>query len=147
MMIKEQYLRDLLFQNTQNTFNYIQSLKSGNQLFIRKVNKKRTKVSESILKKTTLLPFLYINEVERELKRNNRQKTTDLCTSSSIYLSQKLFNVFLPNHYIWRNIIKRVLFKIKIWKKADTGTLKTANIRQSGINTKYTISEPEKLQF
>lgn len=51
----------------------IASLKSGNQLFIRKIN---NKTSESILKyirESYLLPLPEINEIERELKRGDSQ--------------------------------------------------------------------------
>lgn len=70
---KRAVLETSFFQNTQNTFNYIQSLKSGNQLFIRKVNKKTDESIRKYIEESYLTPLPYINEVERELKRNNRQ--------------------------------------------------------------------------
>jgi len=70
---KRAVLETSFFQNTQNTFNYIQSLKSGNQLFIRKVNKKTDESIRKYIEDSYLTPLPYVNEVERELKRNNRQ--------------------------------------------------------------------------
>ncbi|PXW16265.1 MULTISPECIES: beta-1,6-N-acetylglucosaminyltransferase [unclassified Chryseobacterium] len=70
---KRAVLETSLFQNTQNTFNYIQSLKSGNQLFIRKVNKKTDESITKYIEDSYLTPLPYVNEIERELKRDNRQ--------------------------------------------------------------------------
>ncbi|KAA0129327.1 beta-1,6-N-acetylglucosaminyltransferase [Chryseobacterium sp. SN22] len=60
------------FRNSRHTGDFIQSLNDGNYLFIRKVN---GKTDESILQYITEhydLPLPEIDEVERELKRNNR---------------------------------------------------------------------------
>lgn len=70
---KRAVLETSLFQNTQNTFNYIQSLKSGNQLFIRKLNKKTDENIIKYIEDSYLTPLPYVNEIERELKRDNRQ--------------------------------------------------------------------------
>jgi len=70
---KRAVLETPLFQNTQNTFNYIQSLKSGNQLFIRKLNKKTDENIIKYIEDSYLTPLPYVNEIERELKRDNRQ--------------------------------------------------------------------------
>ncbi|REC45489.1 beta-1,6-N-acetylglucosaminyltransferase [Chryseobacterium pennipullorum] len=61
-----------LFQNKQDTLNYIEDLKSGNKLFIRKIN---NKTDESILRyieESFLYPLPEIDEVERELRRDDR---------------------------------------------------------------------------
>lgn len=70
---KRAVLETSFFQNTQNTFNYIQSLKSGNQLFIRKVNKKTDESVRQYIEESYLTPLPYVNEIERELRRDNRQ--------------------------------------------------------------------------
>ncbi len=70
---KRAVLETSFFQNTQNTFNYIQSLKSGNQLFIRKLNKKTDESIRKYIEDSYLTPLPYVNEIERELKRDNRQ--------------------------------------------------------------------------
>lgn len=62
-----------IFQNKQDTLNYIESLKSSNQLFIRKINNKTDEDIRSYIENTFLLPLTEIDEVERELRRDNRQ--------------------------------------------------------------------------
>jgi len=60
------------FSKTRHTGDFIQSLDTGNYLFIRKVN---GKTDDSILQYITEhydLPLPEIDEVERELKRNNQ---------------------------------------------------------------------------
>ncbi|MFP3833604.1 beta-1,6-N-acetylglucosaminyltransferase [Chryseobacterium sp. SIMBA_028] len=61
------------FQNKQNILTYIESLKSSNQLFIRKVNKKTDENILSYIEDSFLFPLPEINEIERELKREDRQ--------------------------------------------------------------------------
>lgn len=70
---KRAVLEKSIFQTTQNTFNYIESLKSGNQLFIRKVNKKTDENIRKYMEESYLTPLPFVNEIERELKRDNRQ--------------------------------------------------------------------------
>ncbi|PWN66109.1 beta-1,6-N-acetylglucosaminyltransferase [Chryseobacterium oncorhynchi] len=62
-----------IFQNKQNILSYIESLKSSNQLFIRKVNKKTDENILSYIEDSFLFPLPEIDEIERELKRNDRQ--------------------------------------------------------------------------
>lgn len=70
---KRAILEKSFFQNTQNTFNYIQSLKTSNQLFIRKINKKTDESIRQYIEESYLTPLPYVDEIERELKRDNRQ--------------------------------------------------------------------------
>lgn len=62
-----------IFQNKQNILNYIESLKLSNQLFIRKVNHTTDENILSYIEDSFLFPLPEINEIERELKRDNRQ--------------------------------------------------------------------------
>ncbi|UTX50148.1 beta-1,6-N-acetylglucosaminyltransferase [Chryseobacterium sp. MA9] len=70
---KRAVLEKSIFQNTQSTFNYIESLKSGNQLFIRKINNKTDENIRKYIEESFHLPLPFVNEIERELKRDNRQ--------------------------------------------------------------------------
>ncbi|RLJ33169.1 core-2/I-Branching enzyme [Chryseobacterium sp. 7] len=70
---KRAVLEKSIFQTTQSISNYIKSLKSGNQLFIRKVNKKTDESIRKYMNENYLTPLPYVNEIERELKRDNRQ--------------------------------------------------------------------------
>lgn len=70
---KRAVLEKSIFQNTQDTSNYIESLKSGNQLFIRKINNKTDENIRKYIEESFHLPLPYVNEIERELKRDNRQ--------------------------------------------------------------------------
>ncbi|PRB06003.1 glycosyl transferase [Chryseobacterium sp. MYb7] len=70
---KRAVLEKSIFQTAQNTFNYIESLKSGNQLFIRKFNKKTDENIRKYIEESYLTPLPFVNEIERELKRDNRQ--------------------------------------------------------------------------
>ncbi|WPO92560.1 beta-1,6-N-acetylglucosaminyltransferase [Chryseobacterium sp. HR92] len=70
---KRAVLEKSIFQNTQSTFSYIESLKSGNQLFIRKINNKTDENIRKYIEESFHLPLPYVNEIERELKRDNRQ--------------------------------------------------------------------------
>lgn len=70
---KRAVLEKSIFQNTQSTFTYIESLKSGNQLFIRKINNKTDENIRKYIEESFHLPLPYVNEIERELKRDNRQ--------------------------------------------------------------------------
>lgn len=62
-----------IFKNKQDTLNYIESLKSTNQLFIRKINHKTDENIRSYIENTFFLPLAEVDEVERELKRDDRQ--------------------------------------------------------------------------
>lgn len=70
---KRAVLEKSIFQSTQSTFTYIESLKSGNQLFIRKINNKTDENIRKYIEESFHLPLPYVNEIERELKRDNRQ--------------------------------------------------------------------------
>jgi hypothetical protein len=61
-----------IFQNKQDTLNYIESLKASNQIFIRKINNKTDENILSYIEDSFLLPLAEIDEVEKELKRNNQ---------------------------------------------------------------------------
>ncbi|WEK70361.1 MAG: beta-1,6-N-acetylglucosaminyltransferase [Candidatus Chryseobacterium colombiense] len=58
------------FQSKQDTLNYIESLKSSNQIFIRKINHKTDENILSYIEDTYLLPLTEIDEIEKELKRD-----------------------------------------------------------------------------
>lgn len=59
-------------RNTRHTDDFIQSLEAGNHLFIRKVNGKTDGSILQYIAEHYDLPLPEIDEVERELKRNNR---------------------------------------------------------------------------
>jgi hypothetical protein len=60
------------FRNSAHTGHFIQSLEAGNHLFIRKVNGKTDNSILQYISEHYNLPLPEIDEVERELKRNNR---------------------------------------------------------------------------
>lgn len=62
-----------IFQNKEDMLNYIESLKSSNQLFIRKINNKTDENIRIYIENTFRLPLTEIDEVERELRRDNQQ--------------------------------------------------------------------------
>ncbi len=62
-----------LFNKEQYANNFIETLKSSNNLFIRKVNDKTNKNILQYISESYLLPLPEIDEIERELRRNNRQ--------------------------------------------------------------------------
>ncbi|UKB81198.1 beta-1,6-N-acetylglucosaminyltransferase [Chryseobacterium sp. MEBOG07] len=70
---KRAVLEKSIFPNQQNTFNYIKSLKSSNQLFIRKINNKIDENIRKYIEESFLSPLPDIDEIERELKRDNLQ--------------------------------------------------------------------------
>jgi len=53
--------------------HFIESLKSGNHLFIRKMNKQTHQNLLDYIEKSYLLPLTEVNEIERELKKHDRQ--------------------------------------------------------------------------
>jgi len=61
-----------IFQNKQDTLNFIESLKSSNQIFIRKINHKTDETILSYIENSFLLPLTEIDEVERELRRDEQ---------------------------------------------------------------------------
>ncbi len=62
-----------IFHNKQDILKYIDSLKSTNQLFIRKINHKTDENIRNYIENTFLLPLTEVDEVERELKRDDQQ--------------------------------------------------------------------------
>ncbi|KAB1231358.1 beta-1,6-N-acetylglucosaminyltransferase [Chryseobacterium viscerum] len=70
---KRAVLEKSIFPNQQNTFNYIKSLKASNQLFIRKINNKIDESIRKYIEESFLSPLPYVDEIERELKRDNLQ--------------------------------------------------------------------------
>ncbi|PWN64239.1 beta-1,6-N-acetylglucosaminyltransferase [Chryseobacterium viscerum] len=70
---KRAVLEKSVFPNKQNTFNYIKSLKASNQLFIRKINNKIDESIRKYIEESFLSPLPYVDEIERELKRDNLQ--------------------------------------------------------------------------
>lgn len=70
---KRAVIEKTFFNKDQNIDNLISSLKTGNHLFIRKVSQKTNLNLLKYINENYLLPLQEIDEVERELKRNNRQ--------------------------------------------------------------------------
>jgi len=68
---KRAVIEQSIFQNKQDTLNFIDSLKSSNQIFIRKINSKTDEHILTYIKNSFLLPLQEIDEVERELKRDH----------------------------------------------------------------------------
>jgi len=61
------------FNKDQYADNFIETLKSSNYLFIRKVNNKTNKNILKYISESYQLPLLEIDEIERELRRNSNQ--------------------------------------------------------------------------
>jgi hypothetical protein len=53
--------------------HFIESLKSGNHLFIRKINRHTHQNLINYIEDSYLLPLTEVNEIERELQKHNRQ--------------------------------------------------------------------------
>ncbi|MDO3425903.1 beta-1,6-N-acetylglucosaminyltransferase [Chryseobacterium sp. APV1] len=61
------------FGKDLHTDHFIESLKSGNHLFIRKMNKQTHQNLLDYIQESYLLPLTEVNEIERELKKHDRQ--------------------------------------------------------------------------
>ncbi len=61
-----------LFNKNQYQVQTIESLKTSNQLFIRKVNNNTHQNIMKYIDETYFLPLISVNEIERELKRDDR---------------------------------------------------------------------------
>ncbi|WP_336703302.1 beta-1,6-N-acetylglucosaminyltransferase [Chryseobacterium indologenes] len=68
---KRAVIEKTFFSKDQYADNFIETLKSSNDLFIRKIDDKTNKNILKYINDTYLLPLPEINEVERELKRND----------------------------------------------------------------------------
>ncbi|WP_347220007.1 beta-1,6-N-acetylglucosaminyltransferase [Chryseobacterium sp.] len=68
---KRAVIEKTFFSKDQYADNFIKTLKSSNNLFIRKIDDKTIKNILKYINDTYLLPLPEINEVERELKRND----------------------------------------------------------------------------
>ncbi|MET3036033.1 beta-1,6-N-acetylglucosaminyltransferase [Chryseobacterium sp. NRRL B-14859] len=68
---KRAVIEKTFFSKDQYADNFIKTLKSSNNLFIRKIDDKTNKNILKYINDTYLLPLPEINEVERELKRND----------------------------------------------------------------------------
>ncbi|MEF9477342.1 glycosyl transferase [Chryseobacterium sp. 1B4] len=68
---KRAVIEKTFFSKDQYADNFIETLKSSNNLFIRKIDDKTNKNILKYINDTYLLPLPEINEVERELKRND----------------------------------------------------------------------------
>lgn len=69
---KRAFIEKTFFNKNSYQTSFIQSLTDSNQLFIRKID---NETSQSILKyidETYLLPLPYVDEIEREIKRDER---------------------------------------------------------------------------
>lgn len=69
---KRAVIEKIFFNKDQYTDNLINMLKSGNHLFIRKINNKTDKNILKYINDSYLLPLAEVDEIERELKRNTR---------------------------------------------------------------------------
>ncbi|MGD1317851.1 beta-1,6-N-acetylglucosaminyltransferase [Chryseobacterium sp. 2R14A] len=70
---KRAVIEKSFFSKDQNTDLLIESLKSGNQLFIRKITDKTNQIVLDYINEYYFLPLQIIDEVEREIKRNDQQ--------------------------------------------------------------------------
>ncbi|MCS4300880.1 MULTISPECIES: beta-1,6-N-acetylglucosaminyltransferase [unclassified Chryseobacterium] len=68
---KRAVIEKTFFSKDQYADSFIETLKSSNRLFIRKINDKTNKSILKYINDTYLLPLPEIDEVERELKRND----------------------------------------------------------------------------
>ncbi|WP_164464026.1 beta-1,6-N-acetylglucosaminyltransferase [Chryseobacterium sp. G0186] len=68
---KRAVIEKTFFSKDQYADNFIETLKSSNNLFVRKIDDKTNKNILKYINDTYLLPLPEINEVERELKRND----------------------------------------------------------------------------
>jgi len=58
-------------KNSYHT-SFLESLKNSNQLFIRKINNETSQAILKYIDETYLLPLPYVNEIEKEIKRDER---------------------------------------------------------------------------
>ncbi|WES98474.1 beta-1,6-N-acetylglucosaminyltransferase [Chryseobacterium arthrosphaerae] len=70
---KRAVIEKSFFNKNQYADNFIETLKSSNYLFIRKVNNKTNKNILKYISESYQLPLLEIDEIERELRRNSSQ--------------------------------------------------------------------------
>lgn len=70
---KRAVIEKTFFNKEQYVDNFIETLKSSNYLFIRKVNNKTSKNILKYISENYQLPLLEIDEIERELRRNSSQ--------------------------------------------------------------------------
>lgn len=70
---KRAVIEKTFFNKEQYVDNFIETLKSSNYLFIRKVNNKTSKNILKYISESYQLPLLEIDEIERELRRNSSQ--------------------------------------------------------------------------
>ncbi|PJJ67306.1 beta-1,6-N-acetylglucosaminyltransferase [Chryseobacterium geocarposphaerae] len=61
-----------IFHTRQDTLNFIESMKSSNQIFIRKINNKTDEDILRYIEDSFLLPLAEIDEIEKELRRDER---------------------------------------------------------------------------
>ncbi|WET51041.1 beta-1,6-N-acetylglucosaminyltransferase [Chryseobacterium indologenes] len=69
---KRAVIETSFFNKEQYADQFIEILKSSNNLFVRKVNNKTNKNILKYINENYLLPLPEIDEIERELRRNNR---------------------------------------------------------------------------
>ncbi len=70
---KRAVIEKTFFNKDQYADNFIETLKSSNNLFIRKINDKTNKNILKYISESYQFPLPEIDEIERELRRNNRQ--------------------------------------------------------------------------
>ncbi|MCP1297899.1 beta-1,6-N-acetylglucosaminyltransferase [Chryseobacterium sp. S0630] len=70
---KRASIKNFFFNKNRYYTNFIESLKSNNQLFIRKINKETNQIILQYINDTYLLPLTKVDEIERELKRNDKE--------------------------------------------------------------------------
>jgi len=68
---KRASIEKTFFNKNQYQTSFIASLKGSNQLFIRKVNSETSQNILNYIDETYLLPLPYVDEIERELKRDD----------------------------------------------------------------------------
>lgn len=70
---KRAVIEKVFFNKKQFTKDFIDSLRTGNQLFIRKINIDANENIINYIKDSYHDPLLEIDEIERELRRTNQQ--------------------------------------------------------------------------
>lgn len=69
---KRASIERIIFKKNSYHLSFIESLKKSNQLFIRKIDNDTSQSIVQYIDETYLLPLPYVDEIEREIKRDDR---------------------------------------------------------------------------
>ncbi|MFC3158388.1 hypothetical protein ACFOEQ_07540 [Chryseobacterium arachidis] len=69
---KRASIEKIIFNKNSYHTSFIESLKNSNQLFIRKIDNDTNQSILQYIDETYLLPLPYVDEVDREIKRDDR---------------------------------------------------------------------------